>query len=100
MVKTPLDIIIEIALLLIMSSVNTLLNLYKLLVELFASLMWTSRMGITGLVVAVIVGGLFVVFLWKYLFKTAISLVKLILIYAAFIFILILVLYVFYSTVY
>lgn len=97
MVKTPLDIIIEIALLIIMSSVNTLLALFELLVQLFTSLMWTSQMSIAGFIVAVIVGGLFVVFLWKYLFKTTVSLVKLILVYAAFIFVLILVLFVFYS---
>jgi len=97
MVKTPLDIIIEIALLLILSSVNTLLALFKLLAELFASLMWTSTMGIVGFIVAIIVGGLFIVFLWKYLFKTTVSIVKLIIVYAAFIFVLILVLYVFYS---
>ena len=97
MVRTPLDIIFEILLLIITSSVNTLLALFKLLAELFASLIWTSQMGIAGFILAIIIGGLFVVFLWKYLFKTTVSLVKLILIYAAFIFILILILYIFYS---
>ena len=97
MVRTPLDVIFEIALLIIVSAVNTLLALFKLLGELFASLIWTSQMGIVGFIVAIIVGGLFVVFLWKYLFKTTVSLVKLILIYAAFIFVLILVLFFFYS---
>ena len=100
MVRTPLDIIFEILLLIIVSSVNTLLALFKLLGELFASLMWTSQIGIAGFILAVIIGGLFVVFLWKYLFKTTVSLVKLILIYAAFIFVLILVLYVFFSIFY
>jgi len=100
MVRTPLDIILEIALLIIMSSVNTLLALFELLGELFGSLIWTSQMGIIGLILAVTVGGLFVVFLWKYLFKTTVSLIKLILIYAAFVFVLILVLFVFYSVFY
>lgn len=100
MVKTPLDIILEIALLLITSSIKTLLALFKLLGELFASLIRTSTMGIAGFILAIIVGGLFVVFMWKYLFKTTVSLVKLILIYAAFIVVLILVLYVFFSIFY
>ena len=92
MVRTPLEIIYEIILLIITSSVNTLLILFRLLGELFTSLMWVSQTGIAGLILAVIIGGLFVVFLWKYLFKTTVSLVKLILIYAAFVFVLILVL--------
>jgi hypothetical protein len=97
MVRTPLDIIFEILLLLVMSSVNTLLALFKLLGELFASLIWASQTGIAGFILAIIIGGLFVVFLWKYMFKTTVSLVKLILIYGAFIFVLILVLFVFFS---
>ena len=100
MFRTPLEIIIEIALLIIVSSINTLLNLFKLLGELFASLIWTSQMGIAGFILAVIIGGLFIVFLWKYLFKTSVSLVKLILVYGAFIFVLVLVLFVFYSALY
>ncbi len=96
MVRTPLEVIFEIAILIITSSVNTLLALFKLLGELFASLIWTSQMGIAGLILAIIIGGLFIVFLWKYLFKTSVSLIKLILIYGAFIFALILVLYIFY----
>lgn len=100
MIRTPLDIIFEILLLIILSSVNTMLTLFKLLGELFASLMWTSQMGIAGFILAVIIGGLFIVFLWKYLFKTSVSLIKLILIYSAFIFVLILVLYVFFSIFY
>jgi len=100
MVRTPLDIILEIALMLIVSSVNTLLALFKLLGELFASLMWTSTLGIAGFILAIIIGGLFVVFLWKYLFKTSVSLLKLILIYGVFVFVLILVLFVFYSVFY
>jgi len=100
MVRTPLDIIFEILLLIILSSVNTLLTLFKLLGELFTSLLWTSQMGIAGFILAVIIGGLFIVFLWKYLFKTSVSLIKLILIYAAFIFVLILVLFVFFSIFY
>ena len=100
MVRTPLDIIFEILFLLILSSVNTFLSLLKLLAELLASLVWTSQSSIAGFIVAVIVGGLFVVFLWKYLFKTTISIVKLLLIYGAFVFVLILVLFVFFSVFY
>ena len=95
-----MDIIFEILLLIIASSIGTLLALFKLLSELFASLFWTSTMGLAGFIVAVIIGGLFVAFLWKYLFKTTVSLVKLILIYGLFIFILIMVLYIFYSVFY
>ena len=100
MVRTPLEIILQIALFIITSSATSLLTIAKLLVELATSLVHTSQMGLAGFILAIIVGGLFVVFLWKYLFKTTVSLVKLILIYAVFIFILILVLYIFFSIFY
>lgn len=96
MIRTPLDIIFEIALLIINSSINTILALFKLFGELFASLIWTSRMGVAGFILAIIIGGIFVVFMWKYLFKTTVSLVKLIVVYGIFIFVLIMILFVFY----
>ena len=100
MVKTPLQVILEIILLLITSSVNTLLSLFRLFGELFSSLVWTSRTGILGLGVAIIIGGLFIVFLWKYLFKTTVSLVKLISIYGVLIIVLVVILYVYFSILY
>jgi len=100
MVRTPLEVIVEIILLIVLSSVNTLLALFRLLGELFASLIWTSQTGLIGFILAIIIGGLFIVFLWKYLFKTSISLVKLVLAYGAFVFVLVVVLYLFYSVFY
>jgi len=96
MVRTPLDIILEIVLLIIISAINTMLAVFRLLGELFASLIWTSQMSTVGFILALIIGGLFLIFFWKYFFKETISLVKLILIYGAFVFILIIILYFFF----
>jgi hypothetical protein len=97
MVRTPLDIIFEILILLIFSSFNTLLALFKLLGELFASLIFASQASIAGFILAIIIGALFIVFIWKYLFKTTVSLVKLLLVYAGFFVVLIIILFIFFS---
>jgi hypothetical protein len=97
MVRSPLEIIIEIFLLIFINSIQTLLMLLKLLGELFYSLAWTARTSIGGLILATIIGGLFLVFLWKYLFRETVSLAKIILAYAGFMIALFIVLYVFFS---
>ena len=97
MVRTPLQIIFEILIFIVVNSINAILTIIGLLGELFVSLTLTAQTSVVGLILAIVIGGLFVIFMSKYLFKTTISLIKIILIYGAFVLVLIIILALFFS---
>jgi len=88
MVKPHLEIIAEILLYLMIKSVNTMIVLSKLLGELFVSLIWSAQTGFWAFLIAVTIGGVFIILMFKFLFKTGTSLLKIIAIYIIFLLIL------------
>jgi len=100
MVRPPLDIIFEILFYIVASSIEHLLNVIRLLIELFNSLWVTAQNNVGVLIISMLIGGLFFIFVSKFLFKETASIIQIILIYGAFAFILIIVLYIFFSIFY
>ena len=91
MVKSPLQIILELFILIIQSIVNTLKLIFEKLVELFMSLAFIAETGITGLVIAAVIGGIVVILISKFVFKSTKSLLQVLLVYVIFVVILVLV---------
>jgi len=83
MVKSPLQIILEILVYIILTMVETILTVSRMLGELFFSLTVISQVGVLGLIISSIIGGLVLFFVSKFLFGTSKSLIKIALVYVA-----------------
>jgi len=90
MPKNPLQIILELFLVIIQSIIKTLTLIFQKLVELFWSLTFIAETGVIGLIIACLIGGIVIYFISKFIFKNTKSLVQILLIYIVFIFILVL----------
>ncbi|MBL7170276.1 MAG: hypothetical protein ISS48_04610 [Candidatus Aenigmarchaeota archaeon] len=93
MVKSPLQIILELLTLIVSSIVNTFVLIFQKLVELFESLTFIAQAGIAGLLAACFIGGLVIFLLSKFIFKNTKSLFQVLLIYVVFVLVLVLVFY-------
>lgn len=69
MVKSPLVIIVELLTGLISSGIDTFLFVVGKLFELFHSLIFLSSLGISGFVIAIVIGAGVFVFFAKFVFK-------------------------------
>jgi hypothetical protein len=85
MVKSPFQIIFELLVLLINTTIEGLGLVIDKLVELFESLVFIAKTGLAGLVISSIIGGIVVIFVSKFLFGSTKSLMKILLVYLAFI---------------
>lgn len=85
MVRSPFEILVEILITIVSNSIQTLTKIIQLLIEFFISLGVTAQSSLGGLITALVIGTLFFVFIWKFMFKTTTSLIKIILIYGVFI---------------
>lgn len=85
MVRSPIEIIFEILFYIVTSSIEHVITVVKLLIELFYSLAAQAQSSIWGLFVSVLIGSLFFLFVWKFLFKETTSILHVILVYGGFI---------------
>ena len=84
MVRSPIEIILEILFYIVTSSIEHVITVIKLLIELFYSLALQAQSSIFGLFISVLIGSLFFLFVWKFLFKETTSILHVILVYGAF----------------
>jgi hypothetical protein len=85
MVRQPIEIILEILFYIVTSSIEHVITVIKLLIELFYSLVLQAQSSIWGLFISILIGSLFFLFVWKFLFKETTSVLHVILVYGAFI---------------
>jgi len=91
MIKNPLQIILELLVLIIQSIVSTLALVLEKLVELFSSLAFMAGTGVVGLFIACVIGGIVVVLISKFVFKSTKSLFQVLMVYVIFVLILVLI---------
>ncbi|MBD3155943.1 MAG: hypothetical protein GF368_04800 [Candidatus Aenigmarchaeota archaeon] len=85
MVKSPFQIIFELLVLLISTTVEGIRIIFEKIVELFESLVYLAGTGMVGLLISSVIGGLVIIFISKFIFGNTKSLVKILLVYAGFI---------------
>ena len=80
-VRTPLDILVEILIIIVFNSAKILVILGGLLYELYISLRIMAYTNPIGLIIALTVGAIILFFTSKFLFKSTISAIKIMTIY-------------------
>ena len=81
MVKGPLLVIVDLIVFIITSTIDLIKGITNKLIELFTSLALMATTGIAGFIIASIIGGIVLFFALKYVFKTTVSLAKILLVY-------------------
>ncbi len=90
MSKSPLQIIFELLVLIIQTTVDGLKLIFEKLVELFESLVFLANKGISGLIVASVIGGIVVILISRFIFGNTKTLLRVLLVYMGFVLVMIL----------
>jgi hypothetical protein len=80
-VKTPVQILLEILIIIFINSVKFLISMGQLLLELYLSLKVMSYSNPIGFIFAVAIGGIIIIFTIKYMFGSTIDAMKVVVIY-------------------
>ena len=89
MVKNPLEIILELMTYIIQTGIEAIVEIVRMMGELFVSLTFIAGLGMPGLIIASIIGGVVLFFVLKFLLRSTESLGKVMIVYVIFVLILI-----------
>jgi uncharacterized membrane-anchored protein len=91
MTKSPIQVVLELLIMMIKTTFETFGMVFDKMIELFVSLASIADTGILGLVVASIFGGVMIYLISRFFLKNTKSLIKILLVYVIFVLVLILI---------